>query len=90
MKKFKCAAIRYKTDDGKFVELRGERHHEIVEVIRHFYFGEFDAYKRTHIDGFIYGEEWTATFVTREEATEIAKEMGIKMRGCELTSEDLW
>lgn len=33
---------------------------------------------------------WIARFVDRETATEIAKEIGIKMRGCVLTSEDLW
>lgn len=88
MRHFKCAAIRYKTDEDIWTERRGRRHHEIIKAIHDA--GETEQYKKSHIDGFIIGEDWTAEFVDRETATEIAKEMGIKMRGCVLTSDDLW
>lgn len=88
MKHFKTAAIMYKNKEGDLVERRGRRHHEIIRAIHDA--GDIALYKKWHVDGFIYGEEWTAQFIDREEATKIAKEQGIKMRGCVLTSEDLW
>ena len=88
MKHFKTAAIIYKNKEGNLVERRGRRHHEIIRAIHDA--GDTALYKKWHVDGFIYGEEWTAQFIDREEATKIAEEQGIKMRGCVLTSEDLW
>lgn len=88
MKHFKCAAIKYKTGEDTWTERRGRRHHEIIKAIHDA--GETSQYKKCHIDGFIFGEDWTAEFVDRETATEIAKQMGIEMRGSVLTSEDLW
>lgn len=88
MKCFKQAAIIYKNENGDFVERTGKRHHEIIKAIHDD--GETSLYKKWHVDGFIYGENWTRTFIDRDKATEIAKEMGIVMRGCVMTSEDLW
>ena len=88
MRYFKCAAIRYKTSGDIWTERRGKRHHEIIKAIHDA--GETEQYKKCHVDGFIIGEDWTEEFVDRETATEIAKAWGIKMRGCVLTSEDLW
>lgn len=33
MRHFKCAAIRYKTDEDIWTERRGRRHHEIIKAI---------------------------------------------------------
>ena len=88
MEHFKCAAIIYKTGNNVWTERIGRRHHEIIKAIHDA--GEIEQYKKTHVDGFIVGEDWTAYFVDRETATEMAKAWGIKMRGSVLTSEDLW
>lgn len=78
MKHFKTAAIIYKNKDGNLVERHGCRHYEIIRAIHND--GDIASFNKWHIEGFIYGEEWTAQFVDREEATKIAKEQGIKMR----------
>lgn len=84
---FKSAAIQYKKN-GHIVERYGTRHHEIIKTIADL--GDTEYYKAWHQDGFIYGDEWVNQFLTRAEATEKAEEMGIEMRGSELTTEDLW
>ena len=88
MRHFKCAAIRYNAGEDIWTERRGKRHHEIIKAIHDA--GETEQYKKSHMDGFIIGEYWIDEFVDRETATKIAKALGIKMRGCVLTSEDLW
>ena len=60
----------YKNKEGNLVERRGRRHHVIIRAIHDA--GDIALYKKWHVDGFIYGEEWTAQFIDREEATKIA------------------
>ena len=80
---FTEAAIKFKIDD-EWVIYTGERHHVIILKIARD--GLTQEYKATHIDGFIYNNE----FIDRETATKIAKEKGIPMVSSILTSEDLW
>ena len=90
MIEFVCSAIRFKSSKtGGWYELYGKRHHDILgEIYKQ---GLTADYKKTHIDGFIIKEDGKKRFVTREEATKIAKELGIKMTASNtLTSEDLW
>lgn len=88
MIEFRCAAIIYKTGEDTWTERHGARHHEIIKAIHDA--GGTSQYKKSHIDGFIIHDGIASRFFDRETATEIAREIGIKMKGCVLTSEDLW
>ncbi len=90
MIEFVCSAIRFKSlkTEGWY-ELYGQTHNEIIKTI--FEKGQIADYMKNHIDGFIVKEAGKKRFVNQEEATKIAKKLGIKMRiNNKLTSEDLW
>lgn len=86
---FLCSAIRFMEPTHKVVLDRyGKRHHHILESIHAE--GYTDAYKKSHLDGFMVKIDDYIVFCERNLATTIAKELGIEMYGSVLTSEDLW
>lgn len=86
--KFKSAAILYKDPNGEEKIITGRRHHEIIKNIHDL--GHTDNYKKYHVDGFIVEHKGREYFKDRNQSTDIAKLLGIKMRASVLTSEDLW
>ena len=90
MTQFICSAIRFRSlDTDTLYEIYGRRHHDIILDIANR--GLTADYKKTHVDGFLIEEDGIPRFVDRDEATQIAKSMGIKMIAPDtLTSEDLW
>lgn len=69
----------------------GVRHHEIFKYLKEKN-DEFLTTERIRNmrQGFLVEEDGVIKFITREEATEIAKNNNFPMIGSILTSEDLW
>lgn len=90
MIEFICSAVRFKSSKNQgWYELYGRTHSEIYEDICKK--GLVADYTKSHIDGFIIKEDNNKKFIDREQATKIAKKLGIKMKTKDrLTSEDLW
>ena len=88
---FLAAAIQFNTADCE-VLMKGERHCHIIQEIAEA--GLTNDYKQSHIDGFLcrvnVRNHETTTFISRENATLIAKRANYPMIGSILTSEDLW
>lgn len=86
---FLCSAIRFMEPIHKVVLDRyGKRHHHILESIRAE--GYTDAYKKSHLDGFMVKIDNHILFFERNLATTLAERLGIEIIGSALTSEDLW
>ena len=88
---FVSAAVKIKNQEtNTYVVMYGLRHHEIYQRIREAGFA--DDFKVWHEDGFLVkNDKGVYEYINREDATELAKEMGIKMiSNAVLTSEDLW
>ena len=85
---FYSSAIEFMDQSNNLMTVTGERHHDCIAEIAKM--GLTEYYKKWHEDGFMCLIDSIPVFISREEATEMAKEMGISMRGSVLTSEDLW
>ena len=86
---FICSALNY-----GFYTYTGMRHHEIFLRLKKLSENGDDFLTRTRIQhmrqGFIVEQNHNIKFITREEATEIAKNNNFPMIDSILTSEDLW
>lgn len=82
------SAIMYYNNQNTPVLALGKRHHEIIKRIHDH--GHTDEYKKSHVDGFVIKVNDEIRFLNREDATKLAKIIGIEMQGGVLTSEDLW
>ena len=69
---------------------QGYRHHEIMRRLREegYPSNTVKRYKQGFI--IVYKDNFRHQFISREEATEIAKDNNYSMIGSVLTSEDLW
>ena len=88
---FLSAAIQfYDRENEVWLEMCGERHHQIIKKIHDQ--GYEEDYKAHHKDGFMYilDDEYSPRFMDRETATEIVKANDFNLIGSVLTSEDLW
>lgn len=90
---FLQSAIRfYVKSSDIYSTMLGERHYNIIQDIKNL--GLTEDYKASHIDGFLCKvttkKDSIITFISRENATEIAKRANYPMIGSVLTSEDLW
>lgn len=89
---FLQSAIRfYIKSSDIYSTMLGERHYYIIQEIARL--GLIDDYKKNHIDGFlckVEGKNEIITFISRENATAIAKRANYPMIDSVLTSEDLW
>ena len=90
---FLQSAIRfYVKSSDTYSTMLGERHYNIIQDIKDL--GLTEDYKASHIDGFLCRIETkkdsTIQFISRENATQIAKRANYSMIGSVLTSEDLW
>ena len=87
---FLAAAVRaFNSATGERLEVYGERHHELFSRLR------VAGVPRLDIQGSEQGflvsvDDGLPRFYNRQEATELAKKIGISMIGSVLTSEDLW
>ena len=89
---FLQSAIRFYIESSNaYSTMLGERHYYIIqEIVR---LGLIDDYKKNHTDGFlcrVEGKNEIITFISRENATAIAKRANYPMISSILTSEDLW
>lgn len=88
---FLASAIYFQSDNGPIV-MQGERHCDIIKDIADL--GLTKEYKAAHTDGFWCNVHCmnhdTNLFISRENATQIAKRANYPMIGSVLTSEDLW
>ena len=73
------STIRILDSQNAILEFNGKRHHEIIKQIHDA--GYIEDYKRNHIDGFTVLIDNKPLFLSREEATKIAKEENISMIG---------
>ena len=88
---FLASAIYFKSDKGP-ITMHGERHYDILQEIADL--GLTKDYKAGHTDGFLCKVHCMnhdiTMFISRENATQIAKRANYPMIGSVLTSEDLW
>ena len=86
---FICSALNY-----GFNIYVGKRHHEIFQRLVKLSENGDEFLTRERIQhmrqGFLIEQNYNIKFITREEATEIAKNNNFPMIGSILTSEDLW
>lgn len=89
---FLQSAIRFYIESSNtYSTMLGERHYYIIQEIARL--GLTDDYKKNHTDGFlcrVEGKNEIITFISRENATAIAKRANYPMISSVLTSEDLW
>lgn len=85
---FLASAILFKVGDIQHI-MHGDRHWNVIQQIAEA--GLTNNYKQDHVDGFLcrlYNGD--ITFISRDNATLIAKRANHPMEGSVLTSEDLW
>ena len=88
--KFLAAAVRaFNSTTGERLEVYGDRHHEIFSKLRVAGVPRLDIVGSEQ--GFLVSiDNGLPRFFNREQATDLAKQLGIAMAGAQLTSEDLW
>ena len=84
---FICSALYDPITDGKF---KGHRHHEIIKAMQEE--GYPSHIVKRCVQGFMirHCDDKNDYFISRDIATEIAKDNDFPMIGNVLTSEDLW
>lgn len=89
---FLQSAIRFYIESSNtYSTMLGERHYHIIQEIARL--GLTNDYKKNHTDRFlcrVKGKNEIITFISRENATAIAKRANYPMISSVLTSEDLW
>lgn len=88
VKGFYASAVEIMDESSNLMTIKGKHHADCIEQIKEK--GLMDYYNSWHEDGFMVLIEGCSVFLSREEATSLAKEQGIRMKGQYLTSEDLF
>ena len=88
VKGFYASAVEIMDEGSNLMTITGKHHADCIEKIKEKGFMHY--YNSWHEDGFMVLVEGCSVFLGRDEATELAKALGVELSGTMLTSEDLW